>query len=106
MRSPSSSWSKNTTSLDSHQVERRLGGIDFPEGCENFTFEYAIDGKVTVWTKEDLNENHGVIQRVVEVFKIAEDPTLTGGVEKEIEFAFRITGCPQKAMKTTHVYWA
>lgn len=77
-----------------------------PEYCDDFKFEFAIDGKVTEWNLDQWQKNMGHIQRVVEVLKVAEDPDITGGVEKEIEFAFRITGCFEKQMSLTHIYWA
>ena len=93
-------------SQDSVDVHRVLGKKPPPEYCDDFKFEFAIDGKVTQWTKSEWDEHAGKIQRVVELYKIVEDPSLTGGEEKEIEFAFRLLGCPEKEMKLTHIYWA
>lgn len=88
------------------QSERQLKP-KVPEYCDEFKFEFSIDGgKVTEWNKDQFVENIGLIQRVVEVLKVAEDSSITGGEEKEIEFAFRMTGCFQKQMFLTHVYWA
>ena len=106
LRSPASGLSKNTTALDMVDVQRELKKQPPPEYCDDFKFEFAIDGKITEWKKPEWDEHLGHIQRVVELYKIVEDPGLTGGVEKEIEFAFRITGCPEKEMQLTHIYWA
>eukprot|EP00536_Pseudo-nitzschia_multiseries_P015039 jgi/Psemu1/216711/e_gw1.811.19.1 len=85
----------------------RLLKAKVPDYCPEFKFEFAIDGKVTSWNYDQYMENMFVMQRVVEVLKIVEDPNLTGGEEKEIEFAFRITGCKnEKVMHFTHLYWA
>ena len=106
LRSSSSNSSQNAKSFSYLDEERQLKA-KVPEFCPEFKFEFAIDGKVTSWDHEKFIENMGHIQRVVEVFKIVEDPGITDGVEKEIEFAFRITGCTNvKTMQITHIYWA
>jgi len=93
----------NSTSYD----EERLLKAKVPDYCSDFKFEYAIDGKITSWDYDEYMKHMGHIQRVVEIVKIVEDPTMTGGVEKEIEFAYRITGCKNtKMMHITHMYWA
>jgi len=106
LRSPSSNSSQSTNNYIYHDEERQLKP-KVPDYCPEFKFEYAIDGKVTTWDLETFAQNQSHIQRVVEIFKIVEDPSITGGVEKEIEFAFRITGCTnEKMMHITHIYWA
>lgn len=89
------------------ETEGRQLKAKVPDYCPEFMFEFSIDGKVTSWDKDKFLENMGVIQRVVEVLKVVEDPGITGGKEKEVEFAFRITGCKnEKVMHLTHMYWA
>eukprot|EP00535_Pseudo-nitzschia_heimii_P007515 CAMPEP_0197188352 /NCGR_PEP_ID=MMETSP1423-20130617/17661_1 /TAXON_ID=476441 /ORGANISM="Pseudo-nitzschia heimii, Strain UNC1101" /LENGTH=873 /DNA_ID=CAMNT_0042640159 /DNA_START=22 /DNA_END=2643 /DNA_ORIENTATION=+ len=106
LRSSSSSSSKNMNNTTYYDEERQLKA-KVPDYCPEFKFEFAIDGKITSWDKEMFLKNMGHIQRVVEILKVVEDPTITDGVEKEIEFAFRITGCTnQKMMHLTHIYWA
>jgi len=106
LRSTSSNSSQNGKSFSYLDEERQLKKKT-PEYCPEFKFEFAIDGKVTSWDHEKFIENMGHIQRVVEVLKIVEDPDIIDGVEKEIEFAFRITGCTNvKTMQITHIYWA
>ena len=96
--------SKN--SVDYHDEERNLKA-KVPDYCPEFKFEYAIDGKVTSWDYDEYMKHMAHIQRVVEVINVVEDPSITGGKEKEIEFAFRITGCKnEKMMQITHIYWA
>lgn len=105
LRSSPSNWSESTTTLNADE-ERQLGG-NVPPYCDDFRFEWAIDGKVQSRRQGGFVGMTGHIQRVVEVVKIAEDPDLTGGVEKEVELAFRITGCERKkVMRVTHIYWA
>lgn len=77
-----------------------------PEWCEDFKFEFSIDGKKTTWNKEQFLEKNKNLQRVVEVVKLVEDPNLTGGKEKEVEVAFRMIGCEKKTFSLTHIYWA
>jgi len=106
LRSPSSNLSQSANSF-SYDDEGRQLKSKVPDYCPKFKFEFAINGKVTSWDYGKFIENMGHIQRVVEVLKIVEDPSITGGVEKEIEFAFRITGCDNvKMMSITHLYWA
>ena len=99
---------KQGNSVGYHGVEERnLKKAKVPDYCSDFRFEYSVDGKVTSLTKDEFVKRTGVIQRVVEVIPIVEDPSLTGGEEKEIEFAFRITGCENdKTFSVTHIYWA
>jgi len=106
LRSSSSSMSENTTSLDSLDVQRQLKQKP-PEYCNDFKFEFAIDGKVQEWKgKKTWIDHMSHPQRVVTIWTLADDRDLTGGVEKEVELAFRVTGCPDKTMQLTHIYWA
>lgn len=89
------------------QERRELGKRKAPEYCQNFKFEFFIDGKKTVWNKGQFLQQIKNLDRVVEVVKLTEDPNLTGGEEKEVELAFRMTGCGNdKNFQLTHVYWA
>jgi len=107
LRSTHSNSNSTTESFEYHDHGRQLKKAKVPPYCPEFRFEFAIDGKVTSWNYDQYMVNMGHIQRVVEIEKIVEDPSITGGVEKEIEFAFRITGCTNdKTMKITHIYWA
>lgn len=92
--------------IDDEQ-ERRALKKSPPEFCSNFKFEFSIDGKKTVWDKDQFQQHNKELARVVEVVKLVEDPNLTGGKEKEVELAFRMTGCGHdKTFQLTHVYWA
>jgi len=105
LRSSSLRLSQNMNS--SRDDEGRELKAKVPEYCPEFKFEFAIDGKITSWDYKEYMEHMAHIQRVVEIVYIVEDPSITGGVEKEIEFAFRITGCKnEKMMQITHMYWA
>jgi hypothetical protein len=78
-----------------------------PTYCDEFKFEYAIDGKITSLNLEEFQERRKQVQRVVETITLLKDPNYTGGVEKEVEVAFRITGCERvKTFRFSHVYWS
>jgi hypothetical protein len=75
--------------------------------CDEFRFEYAIDGKVTSLNREQYGEKKKQVQRVVETMVLLNDPNYTGGQEKEVEVAIRITGCEHsKVLSLNHVYWS
>jgi hypothetical protein len=86
---------------------RHLKGPAAEPYCDDFRFETAIDGKVTSWNYEEFSKRNHVAQRVLEVATVLQDENYTGGEEKEVEFAFRLTGCGRdKTFKISHVYWA
>jgi hypothetical protein len=90
------------------QQERQLKGPPTPSYCDDFKFEFSIDGKVTSWNQEQFEQSKHNIQRVVEIVTLVEDPDLTGGQEQEVELAFRMTGCGHdgRTFSLSHVYWA
>jgi hypothetical protein len=105
------SESTNRTSIDqknwnSTSDQRNLKFTPL-EYCAEFRFDYAIDGKVTSMNLEQYNEKKKHVQRVVETIVVLKDPNYTGGQEKEVEVAVRITGCGHdKVMNLNHVYWS
>ena len=77
--------------------------------CDDFLFEFAIDGKITTWDKTTFLEKQVQAQRVVQLSILLDDPTFTGpgGQSKNVELALRIMGCGrQKNFALTHIYWA
>ena len=79
-----------------------------PEFCDNFKFEFAIDGKITSWDKATFMANSKLAQRVVEIQTLLDDPNFTSE-PKDVEVAIRMTGCgdsTQKTMCLSHVYYA
>jgi hypothetical protein len=79
------------------------------EVCNEFQFEYAIDGIVTSLDVAEYKERQkkGKIQRVVETLVLLEDSNYTGGVEREVEVAVRIRGCGRhNTFKLSHIYWS
>ncbi len=94
----------NDTKVNEHS--RLLKEMPAPF-CDEFHFDYAIDGNVTSLNLTEWQQRSYQVQRVVEVLTILEDPSYTGGQEREIEIAVRITGCARKKhFALTHVYWS
>jgi hypothetical protein len=93
--------------------ERRMGQShrelkpSVPEYCEDFKFEWAIDGRITSWNKDEFMAHFVAAQRVVELITLIEDASKLSEQEREVELAIRMTGCGNdKHFKLTHVYWA
>lgn len=89
-----------------HDVHRSLKP-PVPAYCEDFKFEFAIDGKITAWDKEEFQKRCIKAQRVVEIVTLMDDPNFRG--PKDVEVAFRITsscGREGKHFSLSHVYWA
>ncbi len=88
---------------------RLLGGkAKVPDYCDNFLFEFAIDGKVTSWDNATFQDKSKRPQRVVEIQTLLDDPSFTNQ-PKDVELAIRMTGCgdsTQKTMCLSHVYFA
>lgn len=67
--------------------------------CDEFTFEFAIDGKITSWDKDNIEGGL--------MYTLMDDSTFMQGKTKDIELAIRQTGCGRtKPLHLTHVYWA
>lgn len=78
-----------------------------PKPCADFRFEFAIDGKITSWTGEQLEANKVAAQRMVVIVTVLDDENYTGGEAKNVELAIRVTGCGrEKPFGLTHIYWA
>jgi hypothetical protein len=87
---------------------RRLKGAPPPPLCDDFAFDFAIDGKITTWNRTEYMEEHmKSIQRVVQTWTLMDDPDYTGGATKDVELAVRQRGCGRSSTSSlTHVYWA
>lgn len=89
----------NWTSINN---ERRLEPF-----CDDLRFEYAIDGNISSVGKKEFDNMHEQVQRVVNLVPILKDPDFTGGQERDVEVAIRITGCNRhNVFSLTHIYWA
>ena len=88
--------------LDSHRELKAA----VPEFCEDFVFEYAIDGDVHSLNKQELMSKRVMVQRVVETLTLLDDPDFTSK-EVDVELGIRIRGCQRiNTFSLTHVYWA
>ena len=80
-----------------------------PDYCDEFKFEYSIDGKVEgSLNLDEWKEKRKQPARVVETVTLLKDPNfVTTGDEVEVQLAFRLTGCGNvKVFKVSHVYWS
>lgn len=77
-----------------------------PELCDQFAFEFAIDGKVTSWNKAVFLEKEQELQRVMQVWTLMDDPEFAKDGAKDIEVALRMQGCERhNSFLLTHIYW-
>lgn len=94
----------HTTAMTTSSSRQRQLKPKVPDYCEQFTFEFAIDGIVTTWDKNTWGGKIKYAQRVVEFIPLLEDETWT--TPKDVELAIRLTGCGrQKPIELTHIYW-
>jgi hypothetical protein len=90
--------------VEDNPSDRRL--VDAPL-CEDFRFEFAIDGEITSWTRVEWEEKKMNVDRVVAVWTLLDDPGFSNGSSVDVELAIRMMGCDQKTTHDlTHVYWA
>lgn len=99
--------SEQHPSQEASEAIRTLKKSKPVEFCDSFQFEYSINGHVTNLTLSEWQSRSVQVQRVVEILPLLNDPNFTGGVEKEVEVAIRITGCGRsKQFQLTHIYWS
>jgi hypothetical protein len=100
----SSNEEENELLASNPKRELKIKTVD---ACEDFRFEWTIDGKVTSLNHAEFLEQFQLTQRLVELMSILKDPDYTGGEEKEIEVAIRIFGCGRdQTFALTHIYYA
>ncbi|CAB9502397.1 expressed unknown protein [Seminavis robusta] len=98
----------NATSTEVTQ-ERFLGKGDPIDGFpDSFRLEYAVNGKVTSMTKDELKEKYRKQpQRVVELLVLMDDPSMAGDKEVDVEIAIRLKDCGTDCViGVSHIYWA
>lgn len=73
---------------------------------ESFSLEFAINGEVTTWTKEEFDERTGRFHDLVEVATLLDDENFSAG--PKVELAVRALGCPADtcAFGIPNIYWA
>jgi hypothetical protein len=88
------------------QSLRRLKKSNVPPYCDEFQFEYAINGQIETLDLATWNSMQNHVERVVQLWTIKDDSSFTG---ENVEFAIRMRGCVQQPRKTfalSHIYWA
>jgi hypothetical protein len=72
--------------------------------CTDYTFEFAINGKITKWTHDEFTANVIAVARLVDIRVLMSDPTVKG----DVEVAIRVGGnCGRSAtIGLSHIYWA
>jgi hypothetical protein len=77
------------------------------ELCPEFKFEFAINGRIQSWSKEEFLAKRIFVQPVVETWTLLDDPSFTSGKEVSVELGIRMRGCQRiNSFKLTHVYWS
>jgi hypothetical protein len=80
---------------------RHLKGKPVLPFCDRFKFEFALDGKITSWTKSEAESQHNPF------WLLLDDPDFIQGEPRDVELAIRQTGCGrQKTLQLFYVYWA
>lgn len=75
-----------------------------PELPNEFSFDFAINGKITSWNREQFLEKKQDLQRVVEMITLLDDPSFKS---ETVELAIRLRGVQRLiTFGITHVYWA
>lgn len=75
--------------------------------CPDMVLEFAYGGTVIrLGASEILEERHSLVQRVVQVWTVLDDPDFTN-TPLDIELGIRILGCGREhVFWVTHIYWA
>jgi hypothetical protein len=72
--------------------------------CEDFIFEYSINGVVKRHNRDEFLERKRNLQRIVTIITLLDDENFPSG---QVKLALRTVGCARNsAIKLTHIYWA
>merc|ERR1712150_394262 len=65
--------------------------------CDNFQFQYSINGTITSLNKDEFSEKIRNPQRVVEILTVMDDEEMAkDGKELNIELGIRLIGCKRE----------
>ena len=94
----------NPLSEDEANAEKGGKGA---EECDDYTFEFSIDGRRTTWSKTEVDENNIEVERLVNLYVLKNETNMSPD-GMDIELGFRIGGsCGRRAsFQFSHVYWA
>jgi hypothetical protein len=88
---------------DDPNRHRQLGGGQSC-GAGEYTFEFAINGVITTWTKAQFCDHYTRLAYNLDAIKFMDDDSLIGD---NIELAMRLTpDSVRSTMCITHLYWA
>jgi hypothetical protein len=95
---------------------KKKGPPESDRWCDEFAFEYALNGKVTKWNKFEFFDQHlQTIQRTMSIVTLLNDETVDdlSTSLSNVQVAIRMTGCGRnnnndnnQGFQLTHVYWA
>ena len=98
-----------------HHGRQRLLGRQIPSYCENFQFDYAIDGTITTWNLTEWKSQIRTPAMFVQLVTLLDDPNYRKESKSDsepkqrrpVELAVRMRGCGrQTGFRLTHVYWS
>ena len=88
---------------DDPNRHRQLGGGQSC-GAGEYTFEFAINGVITTWTKAQFCDQYTRLAYNLDVIKFMDDESLSGD---KVELAMRLTpDSLRSTMCISHLYWA
>jgi len=73
----------------------------------DFEFEYAIDGKVSLWKHQDFRSDIKIPEDQRNLYILLDDNDMSkSGASKEMEVAIRLKNTAKASFMLTHIYWA
>ena len=100
---------KNTKlNIENEELSGRVLKTEPLPYCDDFEFQYSIDGEITTINKDEIETRFKKAQRVVELLTVMDDESMVEtGKSRDIELGIRLIGCKrEKTFSLTHVYWA
>jgi hypothetical protein len=106
---------QSDTKKQAKKKNKKKGPPESDRWCDEFAFEYALNGQVTKWNKFDFFDLHlQTIQRTVSIVTLLDDEKVDDSLTSLSNFqvAIRMTGCGRnnndnnQGFQLTHVYWA
>ena len=88
---------------------RKMKKASSPKGfCPELVLEFAVGERIiSIKSDEILGEKHSLVQRVVQIWTVLNEPDFTKGETLDVELAIRLRGCGrQHVFWLTHIYWA
>ena len=92
---------------DNSERNLKMRSYETPDLPDGFMFEFAINGMITTWSKDEFLEKKQQIQRVVETVTLLDDKDFFDGEGQDVEVAIRLRGCGRSCVfGLSHIYWA